>query len=817
MRRNSGRQLSLTPLVALALGVAVAAGLALLVEGEARTESSPGLVVGVFATFLTSTSIVAAFSIEGRSRWPTPWETLDRAHVLDWFLVALASVVVALVAVAVDNAFLSAFGLSLALVGLALGARGLWGLFALSSDRGRHALIVDLLAGSIRRAPPLPSPEAPDLSEIDTEDHVPAWFSSVETAEAPGGGGVSIELVPGTLRLYADRGDPGAIVRLVDEVHAAAIRALADGDWGGPDQRLARVDRLLGVLRGMFGELVERVAAGRLDGPAALDGLARAGEAAIDVAGRARLSPGEDRQAETEILAARHLAAFCRQAGAAATRAELTAACIGLQQAARWAVDPAPPGMKLPDDHPWRHGLSDAESALVWLWSAAESPSGPYGVGLYALCEILTGSKFLDSYWEGHDVFAEIERRLAGGSGDRVIRASSATLERAGGLARVSLELAAARLAATPGREARRGARGSEREDDDRHVACDLFLAGGGFKPAGRDPVADLAWLLTDRLDGSLWTMVQRQLAGLGEPVVRPPLRPLHLEPAACALAVCLRLTPLERDPGRAGELPLRELAERLPGPLLGRTLALARELTGEEKRSGLNRAETVDALVGVTRFVRKLIPGTPPGRANGRESPPPAAGPVAPAAPAVLTGRRPVDDFERALRLVATTEREIEVDLVQCDVGWLERWADLRSALDAELLAAALRGRARVRRVVVFEIPGDADSRATRFHYRWTDALSTAVGCFQGQLATAEGEASPYRVRQLVLPFAEPRARPPADCAVVREAGAEAPLLGERATFEETWALFEREGRDAARDVNLVDLAGRGGPLGLG
>lgn len=178
MRRKSGRQSSLAALLGLGLAIAIAAALALLVEDRARVDSSPGLVVGVFATFLTSTSIIAAFAIEGKSRWPTPWEVLYRARVPAWFLIALASVVVALIATATDNAFLGAFGLTLALVGLLLGARGLWGLVALSSDRGHYALVVELLADSICRARPVPRPEYVDLGEIDTEDHVPAWFLS---------------------------------------------------------------------------------------------------------------------------------------------------------------------------------------------------------------------------------------------------------------------------------------------------------------------------------------------------------------------------------------------------------------------------------------------------------------------------------------------------------------------------------------------------------------------------------------------------------------------------------------------------------------
>src|SRR5665811_2122289 len=127
MRRSAGRQASLSPLFSLTLGLAVPAVLAALVVDDVRIDTAPGLVVGVFATFLTSTSIIAAFSVDGRSRWPTPWEVLARARVLDWFVVALASVVVALVATALDSAYLDALALSLAAVGLLLGARGLWG------------------------------------------------------------------------------------------------------------------------------------------------------------------------------------------------------------------------------------------------------------------------------------------------------------------------------------------------------------------------------------------------------------------------------------------------------------------------------------------------------------------------------------------------------------------------------------------------------------------------------------------------------------------------------------------------------------------
>src|SRR3954452_10452903 len=95
---------------------------------------NPALSVAVFGTFLTSMSIIAAFSIERESRWPTPWETLKRAHVPVWFAAGLSSVLTALLAVALDCDFVSALSLVLALVAIGLGTWCLWALVRLSSE-----------------------------------------------------------------------------------------------------------------------------------------------------------------------------------------------------------------------------------------------------------------------------------------------------------------------------------------------------------------------------------------------------------------------------------------------------------------------------------------------------------------------------------------------------------------------------------------------------------------------------------------------------------------------------------------------------------
>lgn len=816
-------------LAAVASASVVAAAGALLVVGEARVKTIPGLAVAVFGTFLTSMAIIAAFSIEERSRWPTPWEALDRAHVPIWFVVALASVVTALLAGALDSSFLSSFSLALALVAVPLGTLGLWGLISLSSDQGRWGLVVDLLAGSILEAGREDRPRSPDLGEIDTEDHVPASFLIAGTPSEPQRTGVSLELVPGTLREYADRRDLEAIMGLIDEVHAGARQAFGEGDSIDFDVYLGSVDSLLHVQRQMFAELAARVLSGQLGDATARIALARAGQAVVDAAGRARqleAPPGHEPGGQVEALVARQLTALSRLAGATALEAEaqienalakgtggaemtravaLRAVCFDLQQEVRWAVDPDPPGMKMPPDHVWLRGLSGPESALAWLWSAAESRSGPFGVGLYATCQILTGKKFVDSYWDGFDVLTEVERRLHGaGEEDLALAAGREAVARAGGLPLLSLELAAARLAATPRRESGEPAfQGDPARDDDRHVACNLFLAGAGYKPHGRDPIADLAWLLTDRLRGSLWTLVYDHLSELPDAVVSPPLRPLHSHADACALAVCLRLAPLGADPDGSGLRAAERFASRLPEPLLERAVSLALGLTSAERTDPAgDRAGRERQLVDASRFARKVAPTLP--------SPPPEEGTTTTPVGRKAGSAPELKDVAVAIHQIATAKSEIEVDLIQCDPRWLEEWSDARADLDAALLSSALNGVAQVRRIVRFDLARDADRRATRLHYRWTEALATAVGCFQHRDRAATAE-SRYKVRLLVVPGAERDPAVPEDCVAIRGAGAGLDSIPERVErFDALWERIDRGARSPDA-LGLIEMGASG------
>lgn len=748
--------------LAAAVGSAVAIALvcALVVVHDARTNSIPALSVAVFGTFLTSMSIIAAFSVEATSRWPTPWEVLDRAHVPAWFAVALSSVVTALLAGALDSDFLSTFSLTLAIAAVPLGAWSLWGLISLSSEQGRWALVVDLLAHSILRAEAPASGDPADLGEIDTEDHVPASFLNVGRLRQPRRTKVAIEQVPTVLCEYADRGELESIVRLVDEVHAGACAALERGAILGLYRYLKSVDVLLFVQRSMLRELTERVLSGQLGEATARVAVVRAGEAVLDSAGRARRPAGLGRAEwdQIERVVCRHVTALARFAGGITqevdarldfesvigageeSRAEvaLRAAAVELQQAVRWAVDPEPPGMKLPADHPWRRGLSSSEAVLTWLWSTVESASGPFGVALYASCQILTGEKFWESYWDGFDVFTEVSRRLEAGEQTEAIAAAEA-IERCGGLELVALELGASRLAAMPPR--RKGKPAFEHDParlDDRHVACNLFLAAGGFKPPGRDPVLDLAHLLTDRPSGSLWTKVLEELRKLPDESIPPPMQPIYRRPESATLAVCLRSVPLEERPAPEALAATKSFVSLLPQPLLEQTANLAVGLV-EGGRCDGDRSDLEGRLIEAARFARRIVRGELPFQeAVGRPSVPPSA-----TVPAELRGC----GFEQALEELAGRGPELRVDLVQCDPRWLDEWSDLRAALDSALLAGALRGRLQVRRLVLYDLPGDPAPAATRLHYRWTESLTAAVRCFPRTRA----KPSCYQVRQVL------------------------------------------------------------------
>ncbi|PZS27532.1 MAG: hypothetical protein DLM61_16435 [Pseudonocardiales bacterium] len=132
----------------------------------------------------------------------------------------------------------------------------------------------------------------------------------------------------------------------------------------------------------------------------------------------------------------------------------LRSAFIGAQQARQGilvAVDPDPPGHYVPATHPWSHGLSDSESAVLWWWAFCDLNGSRDGPAFYAMHEILTGEKFYGSFgWGDRYLLTEAEDRLApGGRTDHhaPCERSHKLFERLGGFRLATLDLFATSLA----------------------------------------------------------------------------------------------------------------------------------------------------------------------------------------------------------------------------------------------------------------------------------------------------------------------------------------------------------------------------------
>lgn len=253
----------------------------------------------------------------------------------------------------------------------------------------------------------------------------------------------------------------------------------------------------------------------------------------------------------------------------------------------------------------------------------------------------------------------------------------------------------------------------------------------------------------------------------------------------------------------------LREYVGALPQRMLEEASALALGLVGETVDLECDRAELEHRLIGAACFVRKIVPGSPLGLKRPAEDRRTARQPPSAGTKRHAGGGRGPDEFEHALQQLTDMDTGLELDLIQCDPRRLDEWADLRSDLDAALLAAVLRDRVRVRRILLFDVPGAAERQTTLLHYRWTDSLAAAAGCFGSGRALAAGSHSPYRVRQLVLRFSERGTPPPRDRILLRSRGATG--AGERAEFEAIWNSLGSDEDAAKRGFGLVELAGRG------
>lgn len=118
----------------------------------------------------------------------------------------------------------------------------------------------------------------------------------------------------------------------------------------------------------------------------------------------------------------------------------------------------------------------------------------------------------------------------------------------------------------------------------------------------------------------------------------------------------------------------------------------------------------------------------------------------------------------EQFERLVAADALPARLDIVQCDVRWLEdpAWRELRAAVDRRIYAAFLRDRraSRVRRLILYDVPeeplGSGRSRPELVleQDRWIAGLVGDLERVDGRMQTRarDGEPATYDLRQAIV-----------------------------------------------------------------
>jgi hypothetical protein len=117
--------------------------------------------------------------------------------------------------------------------------------------------------------------------------------------------------------------------------------------------------------------------------------------------------------------------------------------CHEVRHRIRFAVDPDPPEKFLKAEDPWRQGVSDPETILLWLWAFTYFDGTDQGSALYSVYEVLLGKKYFGTVFGETSVLTDLRREF-------ILNASAharEVLTRHGGFDRIFLEICANSIA----------------------------------------------------------------------------------------------------------------------------------------------------------------------------------------------------------------------------------------------------------------------------------------------------------------------------------------------------------------------------------
>lgn len=276
--------------------------------------------------------------------------------------------------------------------------------------------------------------------------------------------------------------------------------------------------------------------------------------------------------------------------------------CHDVRERIRFSVDPDPPEKFLKPEDPWRQGVSDPESILLWLWANTDFDGTNQGSSLYSVYEVLLGTKYFGTVFGETSVLSDLRRDLSRLAPERTQR----MLARHGGFDHIFLEVCANSLAQAKSHEwvtppklagndyftARPRARlrqfvafrtpESERSRSvDDAMADLLFLIGPGVKK-----FSDFA--IDEYSTRGLGTLASKRIA---------------TRPAAAVVASALTLMSAAQVDETVQRRRLEEFVSRLPSALRDETARFAKQLLpGGDDGHSYDGASIVDRIVTAWR-----------------------------------------------------------------------------------------------------------------------------------------------------------------------------------------------------------------------
>lgn len=546
----SRRQLIRAAIIAIAVGMS-----ATYVLQDAGPPSDKAAVIwqvdlGLFSALLTAVTIVFAVTITPQTRWPSFGDLTRAMAALSWLFTATVGIMCAAAGDIWSHPGLASAGAVLTVVQLGFGLDSLWVLMRFRAAAGRRRILVQLTTLRLRRA----------------ADEGTATVQHHELAD-----------LVDEVEYLIDRND-------VPEI-AARVSEIADGYFGDltPDQARYRLTLLTHLLE----RLGRSILFESLPGDAARAAIPPLVDGVLQASWRLASLPASRRATRTPeaVAAAVALGQVCRviawllqcaheqlqsDPNDPASRQIVTALSHARQRIVSF-VDPDPPGFFRGPGDPWPNGFDNPRAVVLW-WAALCEFGGSYvGVGMYILCEVLTGEKFLGNYWDDSCIFTEIERRIQAGD---TTAAVDTVLAECGGLGTLSLDLAATVIA---GLRNRNFVAPTGRESDADFSTEVQFLRSQLTMFATYDCLADeeaaIDWMTDALLSAPTRRCVERLVRDAYAQYAVPdrvPMRSLSERPGAVVLAALIRLAMHRRAQADA-------FLRRLPPSLVAGALQQAR------------------------------------------------------------------------------------------------------------------------------------------------------------------------------------------------------------------------------------------------